>query len=201
MKTSIDFDHGAPGMRRGLRWGVAMGLLASLLGLFGCDQQQIDKVREKARDTFNAVKPDDMLLRDLKPGETTEAQVRDQMGKPEIVWENNDGSRRLEYPRAPGGLKTYMVDIDANGKLTRVTQALSAENFGQVQPGMSQDDVRRLLGKPTTVAEYRLKKETVWSWRWLEDGVNSPGMFNAHFGADGRVTVTSRSPDPASERP
>ncbi|WP_150671020.1 outer membrane protein assembly factor BamE domain-containing protein [Pandoraea anhela] len=178
-----------------------MGLLASLLGLFGCDQQQIDKAREKARDTFNAVKPDDMLLRDLKPGVTTEAQVRDQMGKPEIVWENNDGSRRLEYPRAPGGLKTYMVDIGADGKLKTVTQALSAENFQQVQPGMSQDDVRRLLGKPTTITEYRLKKETVWSWRWLEDGVNSPAMFNAHFGPDARVTVTSRSPDPASERP
>ncbi|AKM31542.1 hypothetical protein AB870_17585 [Pandoraea faecigallinarum] len=178
-----------------------MGLFASLLGLFGCDQQQIDKVHEKARDTFNAVKPDDMLLRDLKPGVSTEAQVRDQMGKPEIVWENDDGSRRLEYPRAPGGLKTYMVDIGADGKLRRVTQALSAENFQQVQPGMSQDEVRRLLGKPTTVEEYRLKKETVWSWRWLEDGVNSPGMFNAHFGPDGRVTVTSRSPDPASERP
>lgn len=201
MKTSLNFDHGARSSRRGLRWGVAMGLFASLLGLFGCDQQQMDKVREKARDTFNAVKPDDMLLRNLTPGVTTEAQVRDQMGKPEIVWENDDGSRRLEYPRAPGGLKTYMVDIGADGKLRGVTQALSAESFQQVQPGMSQDDVRRLLGKPTTVAEYRLKKETVWSWRWLEDGVNSPGMFNAHFGPDGRVTVTSRSPDPASERP
>ncbi len=201
MMTSRNSIQPAQGLRRSVRWGVAMGLFASLLGLFGCDQQQIDKVREKARDTFNAVKPDDMLLRDLKPGVTTETQVRDQMGKPEIVWENSDGSRRLEYPRAPGGLRTYMVDIAPDGKLRAVTQALTAENFEQVQPGMSQDDVRRLLGKPTTVAEYRLKKEVVWSWRWLEDGVNTAGMFNAHFGPDGRVTVTSRSPDPASERP
>ncbi len=201
MTTSRSFDHSTRGSQRGLRRGVAMGLLAGLLGLFGCDQQQIDKVREKARDTFNAVKPDDMLLRNLTPGVTTEAQVRDQMGKPEIVWENDDGSRRLEYPRAPGGLRTYMVDIGPDGKLRDVIQALSAETIQQVQPGMTQDEVRRLLGKPTNVAEYRLKKETVWSWRWLEDGVNTPGMFNAHFGPDGRVTVTSRSPDPASERP
>lgn len=201
--TTID------GMRRAagrspvarLQKGIAMGLFASLLGLFGCDQQQVDKLRQQARDTINAVKPDDLLLKNLQPGVTTEDQIRAQMGKPEIVWENDDGSRRLEYPRSPNGLRTYMVDIGPDHKLCAVTQALTAENIGQVQPGMSEDEVRRLLGKPTTVAEFRLKKEVVWSWRWLEDGVNTPGMFNAHFGPGGRVVTTSRSPDPGSERP
>ncbi|GAB3626372.1 lipoprotein [Pandoraea terrae] len=178
-----------------------MGLFASLLALFGCDQQQIDKVRQQARDAVNAVKPDNLMLKDLKPGESTEADIRGQMGKPEIVWENEDGSRRLEYPRSPGGLRTYMVDIGPDGKLRAVSQALTDQNFQQVRPGMTKDDVRRLLGKPTSVAEYRLKREEVWSWRWLEDGVNTSALFNAHFGPDGRIVTTSRAPDPAGERP
>lgn len=188
-------------MRAGIRKGVTMGLLAGLLALCGCDQQQVDKLRQQARDTFNAVKPDDMLLQNLKPGVSTEVEIRQQMGKPEIVWENDDGSRRLEYPRSPGGLRTYMVDIGPDGRLVSVTQALTAENLAQVHPGMTEDQVRRLLGKPTSVAEYRLKKETVWSWRWLEDGVNTPGVFNVHFGVDGVVSTTSRSADPGTERP
>lgn len=184
-----------------LKQGAVMGLFASLLALFGCDQQQIDNVRQKVRDTINEVKPDDLLLKDLKPGVTTEDEIRRQMGKPEIVWQNDDGTRRLEYPRSPAGVHTYMVDIDANGKLHAVTQALTAENFSQVRPGMRKDDVRRLLGKPTSTASYALKQEEVWSWRWLEDGVNTQGMFNAHFGSDDRVTSTSRMSDPNHERP
>lgn len=178
-----------------------MGLFASLLALFGCDQQQIDKVRHKARDVVNSVKPDNAMLQGLQPGVSTEDYVRRQMGKPEIVWENDNGSKRLEYPRSPAGTKTYMADIGADGKLVSISQALTAENFARVHAGMTQDDVRRLLGKPATVAAYRLKKEEVWSWRWLEDGVNQPGLFNVHFGPDGIVTLTSRSNEPASERP
>ena len=58
---------------------------------------------------------------------------------------------------------------------------------------MSEDEVRQLLGKPGQVAGYRLKKETVWSWKWLEGGVTPEAYFNVHFGPDGRVTTTSRS--------
>lgn len=178
-----------------------MGLFASMLALFGCDQQQIDKVRQKARDVAAAVKPDNLLLRGLQAGVSTEAQVRAQMGRPAMVWQNPDGSKRLEYPRGPAGVRTYMVDIGADGKLLAISQALSAENFAKVHPGMSEDEVRRLLGKPTGTAAYRLKNESVWSWRWLEDGVNQPAQFNVYFGPDGKVATTSRSNDPATERP
>ena len=54
-----------------------------------------------------------MLLKDLTPGVTTEAQIRDQMGEPETTRNYTDGSKRLEYPRGPAGTNTYFVDIDA----------------------------------------------------------------------------------------
>ncbi|QGZ62926.1 hypothetical protein FAZ98_08485 [Paraburkholderia acidisoli] len=142
---------------------------------------------------FDSVKPDALLLKGLTPGVTTLEQVRAQMGKPETERVFDDGSRRLEYPRGPQGLKTWMVDIGANGRLVAVTQALTAENFAKIRIGMSEDAVRQLLGKPGQVAYYRLKKETVWSWKWEEGGVTPEAYFNVHFGPDGVVSTTSRS--------
>ncbi len=44
-----------------------------------------------------------------------------------------------------------MVTIGADGKVARIEQVLTAENFARVRPGMSQDQIRRMLGKPTKV--------------------------------------------------
>ncbi|WP_415774305.1 hypothetical protein [Paraburkholderia sp. J7] len=165
--------------------------------LSGCDARQfdamLDTIRQGFKAFFDSVKPDALLLKGLTPGVSTLEQVREQMGKPETERVFDDGSRRLEYPRGPQGLKTWMVDIGPNGRLVAITQALTAENFAKIRVGMSEDEVRRLLGKPGQVAGYRLKKETVWSWKWLEGGVTPEAYFNVHFGPDGRVTTTSRS--------
>ncbi|PYE22383.1 Beta-barrel assembly machine subunit BamE [Paraburkholderia silvatlantica] len=170
---------------------------AAAFTLSGCDDRQfdamLDTIRQGFKAFFDSVKPDALLLRGLTPGVSTLEQVREQMGKPETERVFDDGSRRLEYPRGPQGLKTWMVDIGPNGRLVAITQALTAENFAKVHVGMSEDEVRRLLGKPGQVAGYRLKKETVWSWKWLEGGVTPEAYFNVHFGPDGRVTTTSRS--------
>jgi outer membrane protein assembly factor BamE (lipoprotein component of BamABCDE complex) len=157
--------------------------------LAACDQQ-------KVADAVNAIKPDSMAFGDLRVGVSTVDDVRRQAGKPEMVWEDDDGSQRLEYPRGPNGLTTWMLDFDADGKLVAMTQALNAQNIAQVVPGMPQDEVRRLLGKPATVAKYALSHEEVWSWHWAEGGVTGDGMFNAHFSPDGLVIRTSRSDAP-----
>src|SRR5580698_10326051 len=161
--------------------------------LSGCNDQQNADAMNKLKSIFNAVKPDELLLKDLTPGVTTEAQIRDQMGEPDTARTFTDGSKRLEYPRGPAGTTTYFVDIDANGRFVSVTQVLTAANIAKIRPGMTQDEVRRILGKPTTIAFYRLKQETVWSWHWEEGGVTRDAMFNAHFGPDGIVSTTSRS--------
>jgi outer membrane protein assembly factor BamE (lipoprotein component of BamABCDE complex) len=172
---------------------ITLAAMCAALLLTACDNQQAADAMNKLKSFFNSVKPDNLLLKNLTPGVTTEAQIRDQMGEPETERTFTDGSKRLEYPRGPAGTNTYMVDLDPNGRFVAVTQVLTAENIAKVRPGMSQDEVRRLLGKPTTIAEYPLKKERVWSWHWLEDGVNRDAMFNAHFGPSGLVVTTSRS--------
>jgi outer membrane protein assembly factor BamE (lipoprotein component of BamABCDE complex) len=170
--------------------------VVAMLGtpLAGCDDR-------KVADVLNAIKPDEWLLKDIKPGLSTVEDVRRQMGKPEIVWQNEDGSQRLEYPRGPNGTKTYMLDFDPDGRLLSIDQVLTADNIRRVRSGMSKDDVRRLLGKPTEIARYALKQEEVWSWHWVEGGYPSDAMFNAHFGTDGVVATTSRSEAPGNEKP
>ncbi len=172
---------------------IVVAALGASLALTGCDDQQTDRAVQKLKDFFNAVKPDALLLKGLTPGITTEDQIRSQMGKPETERAFTDGSKRLEYPRGPQGLNTYMVDIDRDGKLSAITQVLTAANFAKIHAGMTEDEVRRLLGKPGEIARYPLKPETVWSWKWLEGGVTQEGFFNVHFGPDGKVYTTSRS--------
>lgn len=88
----------------------------------------------------------------------------------------------------------------SDGTLTAITQALTAENFAKVVPGMSKDDARRMFGKPTTVARYALSNDEVWSWHWADGGYPGDSMFDAHFSLDGVVTTTSRSEAPGRER-
>lgn len=167
----------------------AVGVLAA-----GCDDQ-------KVADAVNAIKPDPMAFGKLQPGVSTTEDVLRQAGKPEMVRQGDDGSQRFEYPRGPYGTSTYMLDFGPDGRLVSITQALTAANIAKVVPGMSKDDVRQLLGKPTEVAQYALSHEEVWSWHWAEGGVSGDAMFNAHFSPDGTVIRTSRSEAPGREKP
>ncbi|KAF1024755.1 MAG: hypothetical protein GAK40_01496 [Burkholderia plantarii] len=183
-----------PGARA--RWVLAAALLAvGVLG--GCDSREGDHVRHRLKALFQAIAPAPLVLRELTPGVSSEADVRNKLGQPETERQAIDGSKRLEYPRGPMGDETYMIDIDRNGLYLGATQVLTADSFAQVHAGMTMDEVRQLLGKPTEIARYPLKPETVWSWRWREDGVSQDAFFNVHFGDDGLVATTSRSDLPA----
>ena len=129
----------------------------------------------------------------LQQGISTEGDVRTVMGRPDTVWEDDDGARTLEYPKGPEGARTWMFRIDPSGKLQRYEQVLTLANFGRIQPGMSRDEVRRLLGRPRSVAQYKRKNEEVWDWKY-QDGHSEPSLFNVHFDmSSGRVTQTSNS--------
>lgn len=157
--------------RRG--WGLA-GLLALAIPLGACDF-----VAEKS----------------LKPGESTEADVRRYMGNPEMIWEEQDGGRTLEYPRGPMGKQTYFVTIGPDGRYRSIEQVLDEAHFRRVQPGMTRDEVRQILGKPGEIARYRRQKEEVWSWRYLENNTRTM-FFLAHFDQDtGKLKHTDAMQD------
>lgn len=151
-------------------------LLGASVLLFACDQQ--GRPIEEAG------------LNKLGKGVSSEADVRMVMGQPDTVWEEDDGSRTLEYPKGPEGARTWMFSIDRYGKLQDYRQVLTKENFARIQPGMTRDDVRRLLGRPGGMVQFKRKNEEVWDWRFL-DGVDVK-MFNVHFDiGSGKVTQTS----------
>ena len=60
------------------------------------------------------------------------------------------------------------VSIGADGKLKSVEQVLKPAMFVKVVQGMSQDQVRRLIGAPFKKEPYALSREVGWHYRYLE---------------------------------
>lgn len=133
--------------------------------------------------------------KNLVVGQNTELDVRRIMGRPEMVWEEDSGEKRLEYPRGPNSNQTHFVYIDRNGRYQGMEQALNATNFAKVREGMTDDDVRHALGKPTEDIFYRLKNERVWSWTYDGDA-GTKMSFNVHFdAATHKVARVTRTQD------
>ncbi|MDB5728296.1 MAG: outer membrane protein assembly factor BamE [Noviherbaspirillum sp.] len=164
-------------MKRLLRHIV---LLGSALLAFGCDNQG-RPIQEFGLDK-------------LAKGISSESDVRMVMGQPDTVWEEEDGSRTLEYPKGPNGSRTWMFTIDKHGKMKDYRQVLTEENFANIRQGQSKDEVRRMLGRPSSVVQYKRKNEEVWDWRYSPGNGLEARMFNVHFDiTSGKVTGTSSS--------
>jgi SmpA / OmlA family len=161
---------------------LCMGLLLSVLGLAGCDQQRI---------------------KELEEGVATEADVRARFGEPEKVWLPADmaslpqpgaaaepGARTFEYNRQPAGKVNYMITIGADGKMSALRQVLTPQNFAKVLPGMRMEQVRKMLGKPMKVTPFALKQQTEYDWRYLVPP-NTARIFTVVFDADLQVVSTA----------
>jgi hypothetical protein len=134
----------------------------------------------------------------VSPG-SPEKQVRAQVGAPDTVWKNNDGSETWEYPLGPLGQETYMITIGPDHTVRDVSQVLSDEFLFKVQTGMSREEVRRLLGRPTEIDRFERLNEEVWSWRYKEKNVWHM-LFNAHFDSGtGMLRRISRTDDPLAD--
>ncbi len=159
-----------------------MGLLSFFMGLAGCDQQRVAELEE---------------------GVSTEADVRARFGEPEKIWDAADmastplpgaaaapGARTFEYNRQPQGQVNYMITIGVDGRMSALRQVLSPQNFAKVLPGMSMEQVRKMLGKPMKITPYAAKQQTHYDWRYL----NPPStamVFTVVFDQDLRVISTA----------
>jgi outer membrane protein assembly factor BamE (lipoprotein component of BamABCDE complex) len=158
-------------------------MLAGVIALFalallaGCDQKKIEKLEE---------------------GLSTENDVRAQFGQPYAVVQQPDGSKTLEYPRQPEGQTNYMITIDAGGKMSSLRQLLNTDNLARVVPGLTRDEVRRMLGKPAKMQRFELKRQEVWDWRYQDRDAK---MFSVTFDDNGRVLGTASIPDPKYDKP
>jgi hypothetical protein len=130
---------------------------------------------------------------------STEGEVRIVYGVPSMVWEEEQGARTLEFVKGPAGHRTFMIQIGSDGKVKAVNQVLKPEFFMRIVQGMSQDQVRRLIGAPGKKIPFSLAKEEMWQWRWM-DGTESK-LFQVHFDAKtdsptlGMVAKVTMAPD------
>jgi len=63
------------------------------------------------------------------------------MGPPTATYAMPDGHERLEYNRMPFGKHTFMIDLDASGRVAHWEDVLDERHFAAIQPGMTQAEV------------------------------------------------------------
>ena len=136
--------------------------------------------------TLSLVGCDEQKIKELEEGMSNEFDVRAKFGEPERIWQEADGSHTLEYNRQPEGAKNYMITIGPDGKMSALRQVLAPHVFAKVAPGMDENEIRRMLGKPAKMMTYKLKQETDWDWNYIDPPARKM-QFTVTFGPDGRV--------------
>lgn len=118
----------------------------------------------------------------LKPGKDSLEKVVHALGQPAMRWQNADGSEQLAFPRGPMGLHTYMVTIGTDGKLRQIGNVLDEKNFARIRPGMSKEEVLRILGPSyqNWTVYFERRDELVWEWRYC-NAWNEAARFNVLF--------------------
>jgi outer membrane protein assembly factor BamE (lipoprotein component of BamABCDE complex) len=128
----------------------------------------------------------------LKPGQSTLQDVRATMGEPAMQWTEPDHSMQLSYPRGPAGFHSYMVYLDPAGHLQRIQNVMDYDLFYQISPGMSDQQVLRLLGPsvPQWTNYFAARRELVWEWHYCNE-LSQRSRFDVLFDADSHKVRTS----------
>lgn len=105
------------------------------------------------------------------------------------------GASRLEYATGPYGRTTWMVDLDATGRVSGARQVLDEAEFLAVQsaPALRRDELLRWLGTPGERRAAGRAGGEVWSWRFSTLDCR---WFEASVADDGRVTHSGYGIDP-----
>jgi outer membrane protein assembly factor BamE (lipoprotein component of BamABCDE complex) len=122
----------------------------------------------------------------LRPGASSEAEVLQVMGAPAMRFTDNDGSKVLVYPRGPLGTQTFMVRLDARGVVRSIDPVLGDDTFNAIQPGLTTDDVVRMIGPPRETMTFERLGHEAWDYKYV-DTWGYPAIFSVTFDRDGRV--------------
>jgi hypothetical protein len=126
----------------------------------------------------------------------TQAQLVDQMGQPDTVRQTATGTR-LEFPRGPMGHHTWFVDVDTDGRIIKTVQVLTEPNFDQITPGMTQEEVRQRLGRPSETQGLGRSRGVVWNYRYENHFCQ---WFQVEISQQQQVRSTGYGPPPECMR-
>jgi hypothetical protein len=140
---------------------------------------------------------------DVKPG-MGEAEVAALIGRPTGRYAGPNGQTRVEFATGPYGRVTWMVDLDASGKVIDAPeQVLNEAYFSWIQQNARDRDSKWLLynlGRPSEVMRLGWIGGQVWSWRyptfdclWFQVTVNDDGSLRdaGGYGIDPRCDAPS----------
>lgn len=134
-----------------------------------------------------------------QPGDTA-AELAKRLAPPDARVALPGGGERWQYPTGPMGVEAYMIDFAPDGRVVRVANALTVENFYvNLQPGMTQAQVRALLGRPAIEMRFANLGQDCWTWRYFDLGDLNPfRQLDVFFSvADGRLVYYTMTPDRA----
>ena len=135
----------------------------------------------------------------LPPAATPRADVLRTWGPPTATHGLPQGGERLEYATGPFGKQTWMIDLDAAGRVTQARQVLTEAELFRLQSaqGLKADDVLRWIGTPGERRAARGGGQT-WSWRY---DTNDCLWFQASLSAGGDLEGAAFSIDPICDGP
>jgi len=123
------------------------------------------------------------------------------MGPPTATYAMPDGHERLEYNHMPAGRQTFMVDLDASGRMARWENVLDENHFAAIVAGMGPGDVLRLIGPPTYKWHY-FRPTPGLTWLYRFETIQRCILFEVSFdAATGKVLEGDYPPDPACPEP
>ncbi|WP_119154753.1 hypothetical protein [Caldimonas tepidiphila] len=128
----------------------------------------------------------------LAPGTPPEAAV-EALGAPTARYQAPDGGSRLEYAHGPFGSRTWMLDYDAQGRLTGTEQVLAQPHFSRLRPGMTEREVLYAIGQPSERQRLPLQQQRLWSYRYENPLCR---WFQVSLDREGRVADLGYGPDP-----
>jgi hypothetical protein len=135
------------------------------------------------------------------PG-TPQVEVLRQWGAPTSRYALPAEGVRLEYATGPYGRTTWMVDLDAQGRVTQARQVLNEAEFLAVQTqaarGMVREELLRWIGRPGERRHGGWPGGEVWAWRYP---TNDCLWFQVSISDEGRVRDGAFGIDPLCSSP
>lgn len=126
-------------------------------------------------------------------------------GAPTARHRLDDGTQRLEYASGPHGRTTWMIDLDADGRVRQARQVLNEAEFLAVQSTTSlrRETLLQWLGTPAERRSGGWAGGQVWSWRyptndclWFQASISDEGQVSgASYGIDPRCDAASDARD------
>ena len=121
----------------------------------------------------------------VSPGMSSN-EVSAALGKPIATGRLPGGEEYWDYSMQPYGFSNDRVTFSADGRVREVRNLLTEENFGNLQKGMTPEEVRLIVGPSAPYEQRRFAGGTSsWTYRYKERSITK--LLHVIFDSSDRV--------------